>query len=241
MAIARRDQRRPRGGRHRRPAGTCRSTRRWGSRSTRSAVRVDRLTEAVAVLKGCFADGAVQLRGRALHDHGPRRRCRSRSSSPSRRCSSAVAAGGCSRWPGARPTSWAWRRGRSRARGREVVRSDPRSITIAATEEKLGWVREAAGDRFDDLEINTYPSGTSPISHRPRAARTAPTCSTGSAPGPGSRSRERRVARVAAHLHRLGRRARREVPEQRERLGISSIMVGDIDTLAPVVERLAGT
>jgi hypothetical protein len=29
--------------------------------------------------------------------------------------------------------------------------------------------------------------------------------------------------------------------ELRERLGISSIMTGDLDTLAPVVERLAGT
>jgi hypothetical protein len=29
--------------------------------------------------------------------------------------------------------------------------------------------------------------------------------------------------------------------EMRERFGISSIMVGDIDPLAPVVERLAGT
>ena len=32
-----------------------------------------------------------------------------------------------------------------------------------------------------------------------------------------------------------------KLQEQRERLGISSIMVGDLDTLAPVVERLAGT
>jgi hypothetical protein len=29
--------------------------------------------------------------------------------------------------------------------------------------------------------------------------------------------------------------------ELRERFGISSIMTGDLDTLAPVVERLAGT
>ena len=36
--------------------------------------------------------------------------------------------------------------------------ADPRSITWAATEEKIGWVREAAGDRFDDLEFNVYPS-----------------------------------------------------------------------------------
>ena len=32
-----------------------------------------------------------------------------------------------------------------------------------------------------------------------------------------------------------------KLQEQRQRLGISSIMVGDLDTLAPVVERLAGT
>jgi len=25
--------------------------------------------------------------------------------------------------------------------------------------EKLGWVRDAAGDRFDGLELNAYPSG----------------------------------------------------------------------------------
>ena len=31
-----------------------------------------------------------------------------------------------------------------------------------------------------------------------------------------------------------------KVVELRERLGISSIMVGEIDELAPVVERLAG-
>ena len=36
-----------------------------------------------------------------------------------------------------------------------------------------------------------------------------------------------------------------EAPERyrelRERLGISSFMVGDVETLAPVVERLSGT
>ena len=37
-------------------------------------------------------------------------------------------------------------------------RSDPNSLTFAATEEKLAWVREAAGARFEGLELNTYPS-----------------------------------------------------------------------------------
>src|SRR4029079_5803819 len=37
-------------------------------------------------------------------------------------------------------------------------RGDPSSITWAATEEKRAWVRELAGDRFDQLEFNVYPS-----------------------------------------------------------------------------------
>jgi hypothetical protein len=32
-----------------------------------------------------------------------------------------------------------------------------RSFTAAATEEKIGWIREAAGERFDQLELNTLP------------------------------------------------------------------------------------
>jgi hypothetical protein len=122
----------------------------------------------------------------------------------------------------------------------ETVRSDPRSITVAATLEKIGWVREAAADRFDALELNVYPTGSEPIvTDHPRQvaadildgirARTgvdlevddylaSPHVFIGS------------VSKLAAKLVEL-----------RERLGISSFMVGDIDTLAPVVERLAGT
>ena len=33
-------------------------------------------------------------------------------------------------------------------------------MTVAATAEKIGWVREAAGDRADQLEFNIYPSMT---------------------------------------------------------------------------------
>ena len=36
---------------------------------------------------------------------------------------------------------------------------DAPSLTLAATREKIDWVREAAGDRFDALEFNIYPSG----------------------------------------------------------------------------------
>jgi hypothetical protein len=37
-------------------------------------------------------------------------------------------------------------------------RVNPRTLTAAATSEKVQWVREAAGARFAEIEINTYPS-----------------------------------------------------------------------------------
>ena len=50
--------------------------------------------------------------------------------------------------------------------GGATVRSD-RSITIAATEES-GWVREAAGEQFDALELNVYPTGPPMLTGHPR-------------------------------------------------------------------------
>jgi hypothetical protein len=126
------------------------------------------------------------------------------------------------------------------AAGGPAVRSDPRSITIAATEEKLGWVREAAGDRFGSLELNVYPTGTPPIVTDHARKDAADVLD-------GIRSRtgvDLSVDDFLASPHvfigsvdGLATKFR----ELRERLGISSIMTGDVDTLAPVVERLAGT
>ena len=55
------------------PAGRRSTTTARASRWIRPGVRVDRMIEHTAVLKGLFADGPVHLRGRALHDHRPRR------------------------------------------------------------------------------------------------------------------------------------------------------------------------
>jgi probable F420-dependent oxidoreductase len=203
-------------------------------------VRADRLTEAVAVLKGSFGDGPFSFAGEHYtitnHDGQPK---------PVQRPHPPLFIGG----GGRRLLTLAAReadivglapRTMPGGPGRDVVRGDPRSMTVAATEEKIAWVREAAGDRFDGLELNTYPSATEPIlTDHPRKA-------------------------AADLLDELRARTGVEVPvdeflesphvfigsvgglvaklrEQRERLGISSIMVGGLDTLAPVVERLAGT
>jgi len=125
--------------------------------------RISRLTEAVAVIKGCFADGPFSFAGEFYtiteHDGLPK---------PVQKPRPPLFIGG----GGKRLLTLAGReadivgvapRTLASASSSEVVRSDPRSITVAATEEKLGWIRDAAGERFDDLEINAYPSGTSPI------------------------------------------------------------------------------
>jgi alkanesulfonate monooxygenase SsuD/methylene tetrahydromethanopterin reductase-like flavin-dependent oxidoreductase (luciferase family) len=54
-------------------------------------------------------------------------------------------------WPPGRRTSSGWHRGPAT---RAASRARP-------TEEKIGWVREAAGERFDTLELNvvTRPAG----------------------------------------------------------------------------------
>ena len=196
--------------------------------------RVARLEEAVAVLKGCFADGAFWFRGDHYtitdHDGQPK---------PVQRPHPPLLIGG----GGRRTLSLAGREADIVGLAPRILpgpRSDPRSLTVAATAEKLGWVREAAGDRYADLELNVYPS-TWPITVTDDVRAEA--------------------RRVIDHLRsRTGiELTEDEVLESphlfigsidglvekfvalRERFGISSIMVGELDELAPVVERLAGT
>ena len=195
--------------------------------------RVGRLAEAMAVLKGCFADGPFTFRGEHYvvtdYDGQPK---------PHQRPHPPLLIGG----GGRRTLSLA-------ARDADVIglaprirpgpKSDPHSLTVAATEEKIGWVREAAGDRFPHLELNIYPS-------------TWPVTITGHARAEADRVIDHLRGRTGVEL------TSDEVLESphlfigsidglvtklvglRERLGISSVMLGEVDELAPIVERLAG-
>jgi probable F420-dependent oxidoreductase len=200
----------------------------------RPQVRAARLAEAVAVLKGCFADGPFSFAGEhyTITDYDGQPKPVQRPHPPL-----FIGAGG------RQVLSLAAREAdvvgfAPRAMGPE--RTDPHSITWAATEEKIGWVREAAGDRFDDLTLNVYPSAWPvTITDDPRAAArevidhlrgrtgieltvdevlTSPHLFIGSVDG------------IAEKCRTL-----------RDGLGITSIMLGDVDEMAPVVERLAGT
>ena len=113
------------------------------------------------------------------------------------------------------------------------------SLTFAAAEEKIAWVRRAAGGS-DDLVLNVYPS-VWPVTVTEEPAATAREVIDHLRQGGGGAltvdevlaSPHLFVDSIDGFVERFGM--------LRERLGISSFMVGDVDSLAPVVERLAGT
>jgi probable F420-dependent oxidoreductase len=141
------------------------------------AARVRRLTEAIAILKGCFAEGPFSFSGEhytiAGHDGTPK---------PAQRPHPPIFLGGGSK----RLLTLAARQAQIIGLAPRLMNSDPPrldawSLTAAATEEKISWIREAAGDRFGELELNTYPTGgPAVLTSDPRAAN-SPTCASGSA------------------------------------------------------------
>ena len=117
---------------------------------------------------------------------------------------------------------------------------DPRSLTVEAAAEKLEWVREAAGDRYDRLEINAYPSQfPSLVTDRGWAEATDRAAAITARSGIAI-SADELLASPHQYIGTVGSLCDKLV-ELRQRLGISSYMLGDVDEMAPVVERLAGT
>jgi probable F420-dependent oxidoreductase len=204
-----------------------------GLRFDATPVRQARLTEAIAVLKGCLGDGPFSFRGDhyVVTDYDARPKPIQRPHPPF------LIAGG-----GRRTLELAAREANIVGLAPRILPGgapDPGSISFGATREKIEWVREAAGARFEDLELNVYPSMT------------------------GISITDAALAEVADVAERLSDRSGIAVdPEElldsphifigsvdglvekftrlRDELGISSIMVGEVDELAPVVERLAG-
>jgi probable F420-dependent oxidoreductase len=120
------------------------------------------------------------------------------------------------------------------------ARVDAYSLTFAAAREKIDWVREAAGERFPSIELNIYPSGWPPTV-------------TDDLRGEARKVIDRVKSRTGVELTEddvidsphlfIGSvdRLVEKFLQMREELGITSIMLGEIDELAPVLERLAGS
>lgn len=123
-------------------------------------------------------------------------------------------------------------------------RPDPASYTRASTAEKIGWIREAAGPRFQSLELNVYLLAPVVItSDRQVAAREMVAGRRGRAPQ--STLTEELVLNSPHFLVGSVEQIVEDLVAQRDELGISYVAVGrvgeaDMDAFAPVVAQLAG-
>ena len=197
-------------------------------------VRQERLAEAIAVLKGCFGNGPFSFAG----EHYAITDCDAHPKPVQRPHPPFLIGGG-----GTRTLALAAREAQIVGLAPRILpvgAADPNSVTFEGTREKIDWVREAAGDRFADLELNIYPSmtGVSITSEPLKEAQEV-----------ADRVSERSGVPISAEelldsphifintVDGFVEKFRR----LRDELGISSIMVGEVDELAPVVERLAGT
>jgi len=192
-------------------------------------VRIDRLDEGLAVVKGLFAGGKFSFAGRHYtvtgHPGTPH---------PVQRPHPPILIGG----GGRRILTLA---------GREAdivsVNFDLRSGSIGThlgetataeiTAERLRWVGEAAGDRFDDIEL----SHTAYLS-----MVTADREAVAGGLGAGFGLDARQVLDMPNFLIGTVGEIADELERRRDELGFSYIVVGGecFEAMAPVVERLAG-
>jgi probable F420-dependent oxidoreductase len=187
-------------------------------------VRVARLAESVRVLKACFAaEGPLSFTGRFYRLDGlepfPRRRPRLLIAGTRRRMLQLAARE--ADIVGLEDHQFA-----ARAAG------DP-SPPIASCAEQVAIVREAAGARFPEIELNVFAARTEVTDQRAAAVERL-SRQLGLGPAQIEASASFLLGSVDALVDQL--------QERRERLGVSYIMVFDrvMDAFAPVVARLSG-
>ncbi len=97
--------------------------------------------------------------------------------------------------------------------------------------ERIGWIREAAGDRFDSIELQVLVNIEQVVPNRAEVYEAV-------APIFGITAEQ--AAEVPIVLVGTVDEICADLLERRERYGFSYIVVHDIDAMAPVVARLAG-
>ena len=117
-------------------------------------VRVDRMIEHTKILKALFTDdrtGVVRRASTTASPICPGRPARTRPAV--RRSSSAVASGACCGSRAPSPTSSGVN---ASIHSGEVDTDAAHDAMPVRIDEKVGWLREGAGARFDQLEINAW-------------------------------------------------------------------------------------
>jgi probable F420-dependent oxidoreductase len=197
----------------------------------RAGVRVDRLTEAVEVIDRLLTSD------RPVHHEGEHYRLAGQVGSPRpvQRPRPPLLIGG----GGRRVLELAARRAEivglniDLRSGRIDETAGP-TATADATDEKLAWIREAAGDRFGQLELQVRIH-LATITDDRRAVAEAVGPLLGLTPEQAMASPHALAGTVDEIVEQL--------EERRERFGISYIGISAdaVDAMAPVVARLAGT
>ena len=200
-----------------------------GIEFTAFSKRMERLEETIALLRGHFSSGEIDVRGKHVQVGGyeglPK---------PVQQPGPPIMIGGGSR----RILSLAGREAdivsinfnnRSGKLGGEGVSSG----SAAETDKKIGWIREAAGDRFDDLELEIGAYFT--VVTEQVTETLAGMASSFQLP----------EEEIAVNPHALVGPPQAIVDrlqERRERFGISYITIPDraMEDFAPVVKELAG-
>ncbi len=196
----------------------------------RPGVRIERLSEALAIIRGLLAGETVTFSGRYYSIEGLQG------------LPAPVRAGG----PQLIVAGGSERVLRLAAQCADIVGVNPAmsagvidqrvgpSATLAATAAKIGWIRDEGADRFEDLELHTRVHVSSVTSDSSGlVGALAPVF--GLEADQFLESPHILVGTVEELVDKLVR--------QREELGISYIGLGieSMDELAPVVARLAGT
>lgn len=197
-----------------------------------ASVRINRLEEGIKIIKGLFADGPVNFSGQhytiSNFEGFPK---------PVQRPHPPIHIGG----GGQRLLSLAGReadivgfipRARPDGKGQNI-----NDATAEALEQKIGWVRESAGERFSELELGLVVAQVITTEEREQAAQfIASTLAAGYSVSTDT------ILQTPYLLIGSVDQICDQLLERRERFGISYINVFEqgLEALAPVIARLAG-
>lgn len=201
-----------------------------------AGTRIDRMVEAITILRGLFADGPFTFSGRFYTitemDGGPK---------PVQRPHPPFLIGGTRE----RVLRLAVREG-------DIVgldlRQDGESILDAfeaRTDVRIGWIRDEAGDRFDALDLNVLRV-LGPLSVTREPLKVAAEAARGLTARTGVAIEARDVLESPFSLIGSVPELVDKLTRMRQRWGINSLLVGWFDEpgvreFVPVVEQLAGT
>jgi probable F420-dependent oxidoreductase, MSMEG_2516 family len=193
-------------------------------------MRIDRMAEALTIIKRFFAGGSVSFTGK----HYTVKEVEAKPSPVQKPHPPIVLGGGGRRMLGlaareADIVSINFNLSEGRI-NRDLVRTG----LAEATDEKVGWIKEAAGDRLSKIELSVTIFVVNVTDDRDAVAAAM-------ASGIGSEPRE--VLEMPHFLIGTVEQIIEALKARRERYGISQVIVPDdaAESLAPVVERLTGT